>query len=135
MKACLLIISVIFMPICLASEQRPTHKRVKKNFNLDTEYLARIMVDLIINSEYIVAISPKLVHLMHLIPDKCWNILDDSEVRHVMHRYELEFYHVLWMRKKLAIHLDKKLSMIELAAILARLENAGVNDFLFDGII
>ena len=128
---------VCFLFSCAPSyaQNPPTHKRVKQNFSLDTEHLARVMVDLLITFEYIGCNTPAVVNLMHLIPDKAWRILDHNEVRDVMNRDELEYYHILWLRKKLAIHLESKFQMVEMAALIAQLENAGVADYLFDGII
>lgn len=67
-----------------ASHHEPPNKKHRRNINLDTEYLARIMVDLLVQYDYIGCKSPELLSIMVEIPHKLWSGIDREKVKSVL---------------------------------------------------
>lgn len=118
----------------LAFADNPAKKR-KRNLTLDCEYVARVMVDLVIHYEFIGAKGPEIAKIMNLIPNKLWFEFSADDIKNTMHNEDIDNDDVIWLRKKAANAIDRKASYIEMARLVSVLENNGAHLYLFDGII
>jgi len=111
-----------------------THRRESRA--ADKHYLAKIMCDLLVQFYYLGATGPEINDIIAIVPRNAWELVKRKDVQQAMlEEDELDYTKVQDLQEKLATKLEQRFSLIELAAIIARLEDNGVSEYLLDGSI
>ncbi len=88
----------------------------------DSESLSELMVDLLVSYHYDKCTDQELITIMEIVPEACWQIINEEEIKTILHQDDLALDELNYLKTKLDLKLKNYLTEDEIKQIVAEIE-------------